>query len=110
MHASPAGGSNYAWVSGLGGPRSAHVWKTASWPSGDCKREYAPQSPTRFSATLALRVHNPMNHKLKMGKYTKKDFDRQFPDDVFSFLDGAPSSALYICCRPKNVLISWLGP
>jgi len=29
-----------------------------------------------------LTVGNPMNRKPKMRKYTKKDFDRQFPDDA----------------------------
>src|SRR5437870_3414807 len=31
---------------------------------------------------MALTVGNPMNRKPKMRKYTKKDFDRQFPDDA----------------------------
>src|SRR5712692_8976281 len=31
---------------------------------------------------MSLTVGNPMNRKPKMRKYTKKDFDRQFPDDA----------------------------
>src|SRR3989442_12650339 len=31
---------------------------------------------------MTLTVGNPINRKPKMRKYTKKDFDRQFPDDA----------------------------
>jgi hypothetical protein len=33
-------------------------------------------------ATFGVTVRNSMNRKPKMRKYTKKDFDRQFPDDA----------------------------
>jgi transposase-like protein len=44
------------------------------------KGEYVPQSKLVFLLLLALTVRDPMNHKPNMRKYTKKDFDRQFPD------------------------------
>jgi len=34
------------------------------------------------SGILSLKVGKPMSRKPKMAKYTKKDFDRQFPNDV----------------------------
>src|SRR5213079_45921 len=45
------------------------------------KGNYPLTVGTRFDR-MALTVGNPMNRKPKMRKYTKKDFDRQFPDDA----------------------------